>query len=176
MPRSLRWIGLVVAVGLALASIIVGRLSWHRWEHPESTAPVRLVPGPGPANPTPAQVAQLEELVARVRAEDLAYERSGAGWGLFLAALGTAGSSVLLIVFGRRGRNSALTAAGRSAALVVAIPLALSAVFAAGRVTLLNTIGPGIVAWWGVAGVCSLFSLLLWRHRERASNNRWRGP
>jgi hypothetical protein len=69
-----------------------------------------------------------------------------------------------------------LSPAGRIAALVLSILLALSLILAAAGVTLAGWNGLGlIITWWIVAGLCSLCSLLLWRHR-RASNNRWRGP
>ena len=63
----------------------------------------------------------------------------------------------------------------QGAAFVISAFVALCGIAAAGHVTLTNPPGVGLVAWWGLAGACSLCTLLLWVNR-RASNHRWRGP
>src|SRR6201993_4876232 len=73
-------------------------------------------------------------------------------------------------------RYLALSPRGQFAALVISILLALETILVAwlAGVTFFD-LTQVVYVYWVIAGVCSLCSFLLWRHR-RASNNRWRGP
>ena len=69
-----------------------------------------------------------------------------------------------------------LSPRGQLAALVVSLLLALGCILEAANATFSDVSQVVWGVWWGIAGACSLCSLLLWRHR-RASNNRvWTPP
>jgi hypothetical protein len=88
----------------------------------------------------------------------------------------TSAAAVSWVSFVLSLRYLALSPRGQFAALVISILLALETILVAwlAAVTFFD-LSPVVCVYWVIAGVCSLCSFLLWRHR-RASNSRWRGP